>query len=253
MIVTAISRRIFVELKWIFRPAESQSVFRLGSKLKGAIRGAPTSVEATEVPTVWDAFTDEPAARDNTSNIYSSVAQKLRKERGQNLENFVTNFMQSIEPNTADVGEDVILMTEKKTVPKKPQPPGRNFVFGDLFELKYHPKYLNQTYQVHNVRSPSQCLIYICEFTQNLYDLIWSARYLSLASSNFSVVKILNTPMILVKFILALINISQKFIDGIINLLIDKLIKFGLYEPRLTVLINELEGRSFARTPSFDT
>ncbi|KAG4066493.1 hypothetical protein HA402_007129 [Bradysia odoriphaga] len=203
------------------RPTESQSVFRLGSKLKGAIRGAPTSVEATEVPTVWDAFTDEPAlARDNSSNIYSSVAQKLRKERGQNLENFVTNFMQSIEPNIADVGEDVILMNEKKTVPKKPQPPGRNFVFGDLFELKYHPKYLNQTVQVHNVRGPSQCLIYI-------------------------LVKILNTPMIIVKFILALINISQKFIDGIINLLIDKLIKFGLYEPRLTVLINELENQLF--------
>lgn len=58
----------------------------------------------------------------------------------------------------------------------------------------------------------------------------------------FPVVKILNTPMIVVKFIIALINISQKLIDGIINRLIDRLIKFGLYEPRLTVLINELES-----------
>lgn len=41
---------------------------------------------------------------------------------------------------------------------------------------------------------------------------------------------------------MALINISQKLIDGIINFLIDKLIKIGLYEPRLTVLINELES-----------
>lgn len=34
---------------------------RLGSKLKGAIRGAidGAPLEATEVPTVWDAFTDE--------------------------------------------------------------------------------------------------------------------------------------------------------------------------------------------------
>ncbi len=151
-----------------FRPIESQSVFRLGSKLKGAIRGGgATSVEATEIPTVWDAFTDEPAlTRDNTSNIYSSVTQKLRKERGQNLENFVTNFMQSIEPNATDVGEDVILMNDSKIASKKPQPPGRNFVFGDLFELKYHQKYLNQTVEVHSVRGPSQCLIYIRKFTK---------------------------------------------------------------------------------------
>lgn len=131
--------------------------------MKGAIRGGATSVEATEVPTVWDAFTDEPSlTRDNTSNIYNSVTQKLRKERGQNLENFVTNFMQSIEPNT-DVGEDVILMNDSKSTSKKPQPPGRNFVFGDLFELKYSPKYLSQSVQVHSVRGPSQCLIYICK------------------------------------------------------------------------------------------
>lgn len=144
--------------------------------MKGAIRGGATSVEATEVPTVWDAFTDEPSLnRDNPSNIYNSVAQKLRKERGQNLENFVTSFMQSIEPNT-DVGEDVILMNDSKNISKKPQP-RRNFVFGDLFELKYSPKYLNQSIKVHSVRGPSQCLIYICkinsmQFIQKLEFLL---------------------------------------------------------------------------------
>lgn len=44
---------------------QSGTVSRLGSKLKGAIRGATIAIdgaplEATEVPTVWDAFTDEP-------------------------------------------------------------------------------------------------------------------------------------------------------------------------------------------------
>lgn len=40
---------------------EPQTVFRLGSKIKGAIRGAidGTTLEATEIPTVWDAFSDE--------------------------------------------------------------------------------------------------------------------------------------------------------------------------------------------------
>lgn len=40
---------------------QSGTVSRLGSKLKGAIRGAidGATLEAAEVPTVWDAFTDE--------------------------------------------------------------------------------------------------------------------------------------------------------------------------------------------------
>ena len=40
---------------------QSGTVSRLGSKLKGAIRGAidGAPLDATEVPTVWDAFTDE--------------------------------------------------------------------------------------------------------------------------------------------------------------------------------------------------
>lgn len=87
--------------------------------------------------------------------------------------------MQSIEPNVADVGEDVILMNEKKTASKKPQPPGRNFVFGDLFELKYHPKYLNQTVQVHNVRGPSQCLIYIRKFFRNVFQEVVASETLT--------------------------------------------------------------------------
>lgn len=52
--------------------------------------------------------------------------------------------------------------------------------------------------------------------------------------------------MVLVQFIMALIHISQKFIDSIINRLIDKLIKIGLYEPRLTILITELESTSWS-------
>lgn len=51
-------------LQLIFRAADVQSgtVSRFSSKLKGAIRGAidGAPLEATEIPTVWDAFTDEP-------------------------------------------------------------------------------------------------------------------------------------------------------------------------------------------------
>lgn len=46
---------------------QSGTVSRFSSKLKGAIRGAidGAPLEATEVPTVWDAFTDEPQVSQN--------------------------------------------------------------------------------------------------------------------------------------------------------------------------------------------
>lgn len=44
-----------------YRDLEPQGGFRLGSKLKGAIRsaidGAP--LDGTEIPTVWDALNDD--------------------------------------------------------------------------------------------------------------------------------------------------------------------------------------------------
>lgn len=45
----------------IRRDPFAQSGFRLGSKLKGALRSAVDgiSLEGTEVPTVWDTFNDE--------------------------------------------------------------------------------------------------------------------------------------------------------------------------------------------------
>lgn len=58
-------------------------------------------------------------------------------------------------------------------------------------------------------------------------------------------VRILQTPFIIVRFVLALINVSQSTVDILIGKLINKLIKIGLYEPRLTVLITLLEHHLF--------
>lgn len=58
-----------MKIAFIFRATDIQSgtVSRFSSKLKGAIRGAidGAPLEATEVPTVWDAFTDEPQVLHN--------------------------------------------------------------------------------------------------------------------------------------------------------------------------------------------
>lgn len=173
------------------------TVSRIGSKLKGAIRGAidGAPLEATEVPTVWDAFTDESQVKEEStaeskklesflnvffnvkvvsattqgnSTIYNSVAQKLRKERGQNLDAFIYTFMQSVEQSSnTDIGEDVIMMKGIESEQHRPQPPGRNSIFGDLFGLRpamAHHNHASFGVRQHTAKGPSQCLIYIREY-----------------------------------------------------------------------------------------
>lgn len=72
------------------------------SKLKGGMRSGGanidgTPIEATEIPTVWDALNEAHVQHNSSNNIYNSVTLKLRKEKGQSLDNFMTSFMHSIE------------------------------------------------------------------------------------------------------------------------------------------------------------
>lgn len=192
---------------------------RISSKIKGAIRDAVdgTSIEASEVPTVWENFAEPPTAPNIT--IYNSVTQKLRKERGQNLDSFMQTLMHSIEQNT-DIGEDVI---DIKIDHKKIEPPIKNLVFGDLFEIKSLKTISNHALP-YPVTGPSKCFTYI-------------------------LVRILKAPIIIVRFILALTCVSEKTVDSIICWLLSKLIRIGLYEPRLAHLIDLLHEVIFIKKP----
>lgn len=71
---------------------QSGTVSRFGSKLKGAIRGAidGSTLEATEVPTVWDAFTDEPQV--TITNIYIPLFKDFFIDK-----NFLSKHRQTIQ------------------------------------------------------------------------------------------------------------------------------------------------------------
>uniref|UniRef100_A0A8W7P606 peptidylprolyl isomerase n=1 Tax=Anopheles coluzzii TaxID=1518534 RepID=A0A8W7P606_ANOCL len=162
--------------------------------IRGAVDGAP--IEATESPTVWDALNDVHPS----NNIYNSVTQKLRKEKGQSLDVFMSTFMHSIE-QSPDIGEDVV--QEKEPVKKKTKIPGQSVVFGDLFELKKASKNTHTTTLLsHSVRGPSQCFVYI-------------------------LVKVLNAPFLIVRLALAFCCVSRKSVDTLINSLTAKLIRAG--------------------------
>ncbi|XP_053679251.1 sorting nexin-14-like [Anopheles nili] len=182
--------------------------------IRGAVDGAP--IEATESPTVWDALNDTHPG----NNIYSSVTQKLRKEKGQSLDVFMNTFMHSIE-QSPDVGEDVA--QENEPVSRKIKLPGQSVVFGDLFELKKSSKYTHTTTLMsHSVRGPSQCFIYI-------------------------LVKVLNAPLFVVRLVLACCGVSRQTVDTLINVFVVKLISSGLKENRLAKLVNILREHIFLR------
>lgn len=137
---------------------------------KGELRqGQKGPAEGVDLA-AWDGFSEGAVAAGgqphSNATIYSSVTQKLRKERGQNLDQFMATFMQSIEQST-DVGEDVCLQQASGgggATTEAREPPGKNLVFGDLFELRRPPngkEALN--YHLHPVRGPSKCFIYIGE------------------------------------------------------------------------------------------
>lgn len=94
------------------------------------------------------------------------MTQKLRKERGQNLDTFIGTFMQSIEQNSiTDIGEDVIMIRDVHHAEMlRKEPPGQNVVFGDLFELKTITNNAKLPFVLTkpSVYGPTQCLIYIC-------------------------------------------------------------------------------------------
>ncbi|XP_035785523.1 sorting nexin-14-like [Anopheles albimanus] len=190
--------------------------------IRGAVDGAP--IEATEAPTVWDALNDVHAIPSN--NIYNSVTQKLRKEKGQSLDVFMATFMHSIE-QSPDIGEDVAM--EKEPVKKRTKKPGQSMVFGDLFELKKASKNTHTTTLLsHSVRGPSQCFVYI-------------------------LVKVLNAPFIIVRLALAFCCVSRKTVDTLLNSLTARLIRAGLKQSRLAFLITLLREHVFLRKLSEPT
>jgi sorting nexin-14 len=66
-----------------------------GALKTGTLDGEPISIEAIEIPTVWECLIDNQLQAGN--NIYNSVTSKLRREKGQSLDAFMTSFMHSIE------------------------------------------------------------------------------------------------------------------------------------------------------------
>lgn len=155
--------------------------------------------------------------------------------------------MQSIEQSsTTDIGEDVILIKDINVGNNETEPPGQNLVFGDLFELKSSPNFYSLPFVLSkpSVYGPTQCLIYIRTYLivlkiKNYHQIN------NLLNKFIAVTRIIQAPAIIIKLILGLVNISRSTVDYFLCKSIEKLLRFDVYEIRLTMLTETIEEHLF--------
>ncbi|XP_066140261.1 sorting nexin-14-like isoform X2 [Euwallacea fornicatus] len=155
-------------------------------------------------------------------NIYQSVAYKLRKEKGQNLDSFINTFVSSVmkqKPDKPDIAEEG---TEAEASLNKDAGNPKTFksqVFKDNFGISYKLCSGNTGNGFH----PSS-------FSESFFYLL---RH------------IFKINLVLLKVYVAICSIAQQLVDILISVLIEKKIKAALTQYNLTYLIKLLEGAIF--------
>lgn len=150
---------------------------KMSAKFKHVLnmRGTVDGIEATEIP-VWDAL-DHPLGN---SSYYNSVAVKLRKERGQDLDSFMHAFFMSIEQDT-DVGEDVALMhfvdeRARARLKMKLKNVEKGEIYRNLFNIPSEAR-RDQYYTVPSVRSATESVVYFLASILNVPKVVLRATY----------------------------------------------------------------------------
>lgn len=195
--------------------------YKLTSKLRNAMTirtGAVEGLEATEIP-IWDAL-DHPLGQ---TSYYNSVAVKLRKERGQDLDSFMQTFFHSIEQE-ADIGEDVAASTQTQEEAKHRHKKKQNHeLYKNLFNFNDH--------------------------TQNRQFTIVSQAKSSVDSAIYFLVSILNVHQVLLQAFRSFARFlpdADNMVCGLIRKVLHRLID----EATLAELIGELEEKVFDAKPS---
>lgn len=193
---------------------------KLSSKLKSVMSirtGTVEGLEATEIP-IWDAL-DHPLGH---SSYYNSVAVKLRKERGQDLDSFMQSFFHSIEQD-ADVGEDIASTQTQEEANRRQKKKPNHELYKNLFNVTGQSR-INQFTSVPCVKSSVDSTIYF------------------LAS-------ILNVHRVLLRLFNGVVRMLPDG-DNIICELLRKFLFKIIDEPIAAKLINELEEKVFDPNPT---
>lgn len=136
--------------------------------LKPTLRGSELLHTFLTNETDFTAIASSTVLVGDLGNIYQSVAQKLRKEKGQNLDSFMNTFVLSTGKTKAKLewGEQVEeSLVENDYVLKIPKMIN-NDVFGDNFGISY-VKEKESSCSCLNPHGITESLFYFCKFFFN--------------------------------------------------------------------------------------
>lgn len=159
-------------------------------------------------------------------NIYMSVTQRLKREKGQNLDNFMNNFLLSTQEDknvNLDVTEigneiDTSIKFEEKIVP--PPKTYRNCVFNDNFGISYGKLKTISTSAVNPI-NVLECFFYLGKH-------------------------ILNLPYQLLQVYVSICNFALEGVETMWNKFLRKNLNTALAQENLEVLISFLEEIIFS-------
>ncbi|KAL1517793.1 hypothetical protein ABEB36_001517 [Hypothenemus hampei] len=149
-------------------------------------------------------------------NIYQSMAYKLRKEKGQNLDSFISTFVSSVKQkqeriDIAEEGLEMDIESLKHTLPRT----FTNNTFKDNLGISYKLQ-SNSTGNSFNPTLFSESLFYLLKH-------------------------VFKVNIIILKIYVVICNVAQQIVDLLARNLIEKTLKLGLTQHNLAFLVEQLE------------
>jgi hypothetical protein len=156
----------------ILSSGESISNQKLAAKIRNAMLTKVT-VGIEETDRIWEAMDASAATPSSPNHYYNSMAVKLRKERGQDLEKFMYSLFESIEQE-ADLGEDIVEMQIRNERQHDKIKYGNIELYENLFNIPFTSTQndLHIESSPLTIKTPSQSILYFFTKIINIHDII---------------------------------------------------------------------------------
>lgn len=142
---------------------------KLSTKIRNAMAMKATAVDGIEEADiqVWDALDIAVA---NSPSYYNSMSVKLRRERGQDLENFMQTLFHSIEQE-ADLGEDISAILHAKGGIQRNS--NKQKVALEMYQNLFNIPLSNQTQEFSSfVKTPIQSFLYFLAKVMKVHPIL---------------------------------------------------------------------------------
>lgn len=201
-------------------PIDPLTSQKLSTKIRNAMAMKMAVDGIEEDIQVWDALD----ASINSPSYYNSMSVKLRKERGQDLENFMQTFYHSVEQE-ADIGEDISAQLFTKSH-RRTNSKQKNIL--ELYQNLFNIPAASEHHGTSSfVKTPTQSVLYF-------------------------LAKIIKVPNILLRMVIGIIRFIPDS-DSLVLMAIRKFVNRLINQAILAYLVKELKEKLFESKQSKTT